>query len=342
MNTSISTARKTLTVVAAAAAACVSTAAFAEFNANIEFDNTYKNQKRGLTQAGRVELNAFNKAGANYFVAGRASFLAKKDGSVSTDDMWVQAGSSFADVKLGRFEAADLFRIPRDVLIMYANNDGVGDVYRAHRLRGRTGSNVFHGAGTLNFGGGLSLELGVVETRSTKTTSATTYQADLVTGVVTATTTTTDTGEYVAAKGFRPVLTYASGPVLLRAGVESIKFAKGGETRTGFGFTGSYDFGPVNLIANVAANKTAAGNKQTSFGLIGDAKFGLTGGVIYGTTEVPGAADYKVTTGYLAYGIPLFDIKGATITPALGYSKASGSNTSLDEKGATLRFNYAF
>ena len=185
-------------LIALAVASLASTAAFAAFDANIELDNLYQNRDsvvienaggvlggintapKGLSQSGRVEMNASGKVGADMFVAGRASFIAQKSGGAATDDMWVQLGNSAVDLKLGRFEAADLFPIPRDAYIPIANYDiskqvsvvtpvfsinpvtgavvststvttvtdltAAGAVYRGSFLRGRTGSDVFHGA----------------------------------------------------------------------------------------------------------------------------------------------------------------------------------------------------
>lgn len=138
------------------------------FDANIEFDNTYRSGTKvkntadeGMSQGGRVELNVSGKAGADMFVAARTSLLAKKDGTAATDDMWVQVGSAKGDVKLGRFEAADLFPLAQDTLINHA-----GNVYAGNTLRGRKDVSVFHAAGTLNLGSGMSLELGMIETKS--------------------------------------------------------------------------------------------------------------------------------------------------------------------------------
>jgi Porin-like glycoporin RafY len=314
MNTTPSRSHLPKIALATALLACGSS--HAEFNANIEFDNTYQNQNRGLSQGGRVELNAFGKAGANYFIAGKAAFLAKKDGSAATDDMWVQFGSSTVDLKLGRFEAGDLFPIPRDALVMYANNDGGSSVYRANALRGRfgnasNGQGFFHAAGTANLGGGLSLELGVVETKATDT------------------------------KGIRPVLTYANGPLTAKLGVEAIKWAGTGRSETGLGLTGAYDFSGIKPILNFAMVKDGAGNKQQTFGLIVDTAFGATVGYIHGVTQLA-AGDYETDTFYAAYTMPLFDIKNASMTVAGSLSTGKGTNTSSDEKGVKVRFNYGF
>jgi hypothetical protein len=299
-----------------AVALMVAGAAHAEFNANIEFDNTYLNQNRGLSQSGRVELNAVGKVSPQYFVAGKASFLAKRDGSAGTDDLWVQFGSSSADLKLGRFEAADLFPIPRDALVLYANGDGQGFVYRANALRGRFGNasnglGYFHAAGTVDFGGGLSLELGLVETKAVDT------------------------------KGLRPVLTYASGPLTAKLGVEAIKWGVTARSEAGIGASATYDFSGIKPILSVAMIKNGLGQKQSTLGLIVDTSFGGTVGYIHGSTKLP-AGDYKTGTFYAAYSMPLFDITGASVTFAGSYSKAAGANTSPDEKGAKVRFNYAF
>ena len=47
----------------------------------------------------------------------------------------------------------------------------------------------------------------------------------------------------------------------------------------------------------------------------------------------------KATTYYAAYSFPLLGVKGATITPALSTSKATGVDNLTAFK---VRFNYAF
>ena len=289
----------------------------ATFDANIEFDNTYRSGSavattdQGLSQGGRVELNAAGKAGSDMFVTGRASFLALKNGTAATDDMWIQFGSAKGDVKLGRFEAADLFPIVGDTLVNHA-----GNVYYTNTLRGRKDKNLFHAAGTLNMGNGLSLELGVVETRNG-----------------------------VDATGVRPVLAYAAGPLNLRLGFESAKYASG-RSVNGFGGTVSYNAGSVTVTGNMASGNTDADshNKQTAFGVTA-AMGGLSVGGIFGKTEQGAAVgEEKVQTFYAAYSMPLFDIKGASITPALSISSAKNSASGLDkqENSLRVRLNYAF
>jgi Porin-like glycoporin RafY len=286
---------------------------------------------KGLTQSGRVELNANGKAGKDMFVAGKASFLAKKDGTAATDDMWVQVGNTSGDVKLGRFEAADLFPLPGDTVV-----ENAAPVYAANALRGRKDGNQFHAAGTANLGGGLSVELGLVETKTN-----------------------------AQFKGVRPVISYANGPLTVRAGFESGKnnvaaiaapvapattpaAAPASTTKVnGFGATAAYDFGGFKLTGNVASNKektTIAGvtttDKATTFGLIATVGAGNLG-FITAKNELAGP-DEKLNTLYGSYTLPLFDIKGASITPAASVSKATIGNASRRAGAVRVRINYAF
>jgi Porin-like glycoporin RafY len=316
------TLRVALRATSIAALMSLGVAAHAEFNANIEFDNTWFNNGGGLSQSGRVELNALGKLSPNYFVAGKASFLAKKDGGTATDDLWVQFGSAAADLKLGRFEAANLFPRQRDTLVPYA-----GFVpYLGETLRGRGfvssgaglpqppngGENSFHAAGTFNAGSGLSFELGVVGGRS---------------------------GATPLNRGVRPVVTYAAGPLFVTAGVELVKYAND-KRENGFAGSVGYTFGDYTINVNAAAIKDDAGGKAKSAGLVLSSA-GLGGGLIYGDHQTAGGKE-KVGTAYVTYSFPLFDIKGATITPALAFSKAGGVSTAEDVRAARVRINYAF
>lgn len=288
--------------LALAIAALISAPAFAAvgFDANVEMDTTYQNNNRGASQGGRVELNAFSKADkGGGFVAGRASYMAGKGGSVGVDDMWVQIGNSAGDVKLGRFEAADLFPTGKDTIV---EDGGAPSGYRTNAFRGRTSD--AHAALTLNAGGGVGFELGLM----------------------------------AAAKntGIRPVVSFGMDGFSVKAGLETGKNAGGnkvngagltvGTTMAGAGLNVSFGSGKVtNSVTNVAV-------KGSSFGL--NATMGAAGvGYIMDKT---GSA--KENMFYAAYSLPLFDT-GATITPAASYSKADGEAKRI---GLRVRVNYAF
>jgi Porin-like glycoporin RafY len=303
-----------VTILAAAVLALGSVSAFADFDANLELDNTYGNNNRGLTQSGRVEVNASKKMGANYFVAGKASLIAGRAGTASTDDMWGQIGSSAAAVKLGRFEAADLFPLARDALVENAGETG----YRTNFLRGRT-SDGFHAALTADAGGGLGFELGLLENKGNS-----------------------------ARKGLRPVISYNNGPLSLAAGFESFKTnasaptLNDGTKGSGFGLTAGYKFGGLKLTGNLGNGKVDNVGKGQSFALTLDSDAGFTVGMVADKGTPQGAGASKSTAFYAAYTMPLFDVKGASVTFAASTAKAGGTNTSANANGLKVRLNYGF
>jgi Porin-like glycoporin RafY len=312
-----------LRATAAAALLGLCSHAFAlDTSANIELDNTYRTgdatkgtADAGLTQSGRVEYNISGKAGSNMFVAGKAALIAKKDGTAATDDMWIQLGNASGDVKLGRFEGMDLFPVPQDTVVNHA-----GTVYGGNWLRGRKGANVFHAAGTINLAQGLALEIGAIETKVS--------------------------GE---AKGIRPALSYESGPLGIKVGFEAGKIAVTDEKISGFAATGSYDFGGFKLVGDLANGKKelngASTFKNTSFAIAAQAG-SLALGLVAASTDTGTATKEKVTTFYASYSLPLFDIKGASMTPALSVSKAKDAGgvagATNNDTSLRLRFNYTF
>jgi hypothetical protein len=273
--------------LALAIAALISAPAFAAvgFDANVEMDTDYRNNSRGASQGGRVELNAFSKADkGGGFVAGRASYMAGKGGSVGVDDMWVQIGNSAGDVKLGRFEGADLFPTGKDTI---AEDGGSAAGYRANAFRGRTSD--LHAALNLNAGGGVGFELGLM----------------------------------AAAKnvGIRPVVSFGMDGFTAKVGLENGKNAAGAKV-SGAGLTVGTTMAGAGVNLNFASGSTtaaAAGSaavKGSAFGV--NATVGAAG-VGY-VLEKSGSN--KDNIFYAAYSLPLFDT-GATITPAASYAKGT-------------------
>jgi Porin-like glycoporin RafY len=295
--------------LAAVAALCASAAAAhadVAMDANLELDTTYQSKVKDATNArdsdlnmgGRVEFNVGAKAtNGDAFVAARASLLLKKDGDSATDDMWVQFGNAAGDVKLGRFEAMDLFPLGKDVLV---ENSGYGG-YHANKLRGRFGKDTVHIAPGFN-AGPARIEVGLVYSK--------------------------EAGE---ARGVRPAVSFASGPMTVRVGIESFKVVGGTESTNGAGVSLGYALGKdasMNLsFAKMEDDKSVGLN-----GTFGPAGFGLI--------LDKGANGAKNNTFYAAYSLPLMGVKGATITPALSFAK--GGSGSKNQTAARVRINYSF
>ncbi len=297
--------------LAAVAALCATAmAAHAELalDANLELDTTYTNavdapasnaRESDLGMGGRVEFNVGAKANnGDAFVAARATLLLKKDGDSSVDDMWVQFGNAGMDVKLGRFEATDLFPVGKDTVLEYAGYEP----YRAHKLRGRFGKDTAHGALGLN-AGPARIELGMVYSK--------------------------EDGE---ARGVRPAVVFTTGALTLRAGLESVKVVGTDGSNTGVGLSMGYALSSDSSI-NVNFAKMEDDKAVGVNGTFGPAGIGF----VYGKGAT--SAD-KVTTVYAAYSLPLFGVKGATVTPALSYSK--GGTGTDNQIAARVRINYAF
>jgi hypothetical protein len=298
--------------------------AAAEFGANFELDNTARNggsvkeAEKGLSQSGRVEIGVSAKAGDSVTVAAKTTLLTKKDGGVSTDDMWVEMAGKGAGIKLGRFEASDLFPLAGDTLVNHA-----GSVYGTNSLRGRIGNDEFHGAATLNLSESSSLEVGYID--GTKGTVAAT-----------------------SAKGVRAVLSLNGGAISGRIGFESGEYAPSdsGEINKikGWGFTTTYDAGSFKLTGNYSLGQQNAvsDNRQTALGL-SVAVAGLGLGVVNAVNDKVGG-NTTVQTAYVSYSMPLFGVKGASWTPAVSRStvKDSVTGVSNDENAVRVRVHYDF
>lgn len=301
-----------MVAVAAALVAAGAVQAGVTFDANLEHDVLNKGKqgttKSATSNSGRVELNAnaaLAKSGDNFVNAKATLTVPTGSGAnVGIDDAWLQFGNSAVDLKIGRQEATDLFPLGKDVVVESAQvltgNEAAWG-YRTNTLRGRIKTGQLHAVAGLNAGNGFRVELGLVA----------------------------DNGDAANANGMRPTLVYTAGALTLRAGVESYKLS--GTSYNGKGVSLGYA-----VSSSTAFNINYGSNNDTdssSFGLnavIGDAGLGLV-------QDKTGTN--KATTYYVAYSFPLMDVKGATITPAISSSKATGDGSLNAVK---VRFNYAF
>lgn len=295
-----------LAAVAALSSAAMAAQAGVAFDANIETNTDF--QKKNATtdtvsNGGRVEVNAnaqMMKSG-DFFVNAKGTLgLKLSGGDTYVDDAWIQVGNSSADLKIGRFEGADLFPLGKDVA-PNIRNEG----YNGGALRGRHTDGRLHAAVNAKLGGGLGLEVGLV----------------------------TEKQAGGASYGLRPVVKYSAGPMSLAAGIEAITADGSGASSTGVAVTLGYA-----LSKDTSVNVNFAKNSKMDKSAIGvNATFGAAGvGFVQGKND---AASMKSTSVYAAYTLPLFGIKGASITPAVSVTKLTGSSSS---NALRVRLNYGF
>ncbi|GGB94028.1 hypothetical protein GCM10011352_20090 [Marinobacterium zhoushanense] len=294
-------------------------------DANIELNTDMTDTATGSTtydQDGRVEVNAFaRREKGDYFVQGKGTVLLKTDGETAVDDAFIQFGSARWDLQAGRFEAVNLFPKGKDTLVVHA---GGVNVYEANLARGRVGDGGGQFALHLNASDNIRFELGTV------------FGDPEVDGDNTK-----------AFAGVRPAVTWYSGDFSVTAGYERVSYdltAGGDVDKQGYGLTTSFKLAgaDVNLsVARLDDSSSGSDQKTTSYGA--NMIYGNFGtGLIYSEDSVNGV-DADVTTAYMAYTLPLFDIENASVTFAGSTSKADGDGVTDDTTNALrLRFNYAF
>ena len=296
-----------LAAVAALCAAAAVAHADVKFDANFEGDTTNTSAATdSFKSGGRIEVNAnaeLLKQGDN-FVNARASLLLGLNADSTVDDAWIQFGNSSVDLKIGRFEALDLFPVAKDTVLDPATGAG----YRANIGRGRFKDGQFHGALGLNAAPVLRFELGVVNYKDG-----------------------TPPASGAAEQVVRPAVTYTTGDLTLRAGFESFDKGLGAGTQTGYGLSAGY------MLAKDAAVNINYGNSSD----LDSSSIGAN--LVYGPAGIGYIKDKTgattVDTVYAAYSFPLLGVKGAFITPAISVSSGDGV---ADKTALRVRLNYQF
>lgn len=111
---------------------------------DVEFNNDYRNQETASTdtsiydQGGRllVGVSGMRDVGSNNYISANAQILLNMSGDVTADDAWIAMGAKEDwELKLGRFEAYNLFPAGQDT---YLNHAAGVDVYTTSYARGRS------------------------------------------------------------------------------------------------------------------------------------------------------------------------------------------------------------
>ncbi|SIO94031.1 carbohydrate porin [Vibrio spartinae] len=109
---------------------------------DVEFNNDYRNQETAgpdtttYDQNGRLLIGVAGSrdVGSNGYINANAETLLHLDGDITADDAWIAIGEKADwEIKMGRFEAYDLFPAGQDTIVNYAQ-----DVYMTKYARGRS------------------------------------------------------------------------------------------------------------------------------------------------------------------------------------------------------------
>ena len=274
-----------------------------------------------------------------YFIDG------KQIAGNSQGDQYIMFGRKAWDVKLGRFEAIDLFpygkQAERDTDVALQRASGISSTtlgttgglgYQANLARGRDDTNRVQGAAHFNIGKAqVELGAGYADNNGVKSTA--------LRPVV-----KFDAGRFRVAAGYDSLAceTNTTNP----AGCSSTNTLQK-STTSGFGVTAGTTIGPVSANFNVAQGKaktttfggtSVSGNKMTSYGINGSrGRFGA--GYIHDKTNNVGKQD----TLYGAYTVPLMGSKDASVTFAANTSKAKyNGGDSVKNNQLRACFNYNF
>jgi len=195
---------------------CASASAQIRVTSQLELNGDFKNaintsasntRDGGTALYGGLDVQLHTPLRGDYFAALGLRLSLNRPADVARGDSWVQVGNRVADLKLGRFEAMDLFPLGKDVALEAVPGYRP---YLVNRLRGRADNGSRQVALGLNLGEAWRAELSWMSSQNT--------------------------GQF---EGLRTGASYQSGPWRLRGGVESVQ-AVDGEKSTGLGFSAGY------------------------------------------------------------------------------------------------------
>ncbi|MGL5110906.1 MAG: carbohydrate porin [Vibrio ordalii] len=284
-----------------------------EFDINLRDKNA--TDKQELNQDGRllVQIAGERSVSGDRYIKAQAQPLLKTTGKVELDDAWIAFGQANNwELKVGRYEAFDLFPVGQDTMLEYANADK--DVYRANKARGRGDNGQIGFSKTAD---NLYFEL------STKfeNESATDQNAVFV----------------------RPVVAYQIvDSVRVAAGLEANLTADDKDAANdflGYGATVNYSANDLSINVNYAFrdfDKTKQEDTTIGANLLFKG-FGL--GHVYG--DVDTGSNEKVNTTYASYQFAnVMDVEDFSVYLGTYYSKVD--DTENKDLGMRIRLKYFF
>lgn len=294
------------------------------FAGNVELDTDMISTDQDdttYTHGGRakLEINGRRDAG-EWFVAGKGEALAKVDGDMVSEDVWLMIGKTGQwNVRVGRYENSHMFPEGRDTVIEHATDGGSGNApvpYEMDRARGRFGGDS---------DGGLRLRVQSIEN-----------------WLVEIGTRWGGGDSESAISGIRPVLIYDDGSMNLRLGMETVD--DGFQDLSGLGVSFGSSVGDVGYIINLTSlDDDANGLESTTIGAnltIGE----FVVGAYLVDTDYDAGNDPEVTTIYASYRQNIANLDTLYITYAMSSSSSDDVAADADDQKdqVRVRLNYDF
>lgn len=285
---------------------------------DVEFDLNYTDKnatdKQEFSQTGRVlvQVAAEHTVSGDRYIKMQAQPLLKTSGDVELDDAWFAMGKKADwELKVGRFEAYDLFPVGQDTMLAYAGDEP----YRANAARGRGDNGQVAFSKTFD---SVYIEVGSLFKEASKADNNAVFLRPVV--------------SFQATDSFR----VAGG---LEANVTADKKDADNDFM-GYGVTANYSADAVSVNLNYAFRDFDSQTKEQS--TIGAnllvSGFGL--GHVYSQDET-NATKTKLNTTYASYEIAnVWDVDALNIYLGTYYSKQSDSDNK--DLGARVRFKYFF
>lgn len=295
---------------------------------DVEFDLNYTDKnatdKQEFSQTGRVlvQVAAEHTVSGDRYIKMQAQPLLKTSGDVELDDAWFAMGKKADwELKVGRFEAYDLFPVGQDTMLAYAGDEP----YRANAARGRGDNGQVAFSKTFD---NVYFELSSLYAKhNTKTVNNVEVNAHDQNAVF-----------------LRPVVSFqATDSFRVAGGLEANVTADKKDADNdfmGYGVTANYSADAVSVNLNYAFRDFDSQTKEQS--TIGAnllvSGFGL--GHVYSQDET-NATKTKLNTTYASYEIAnVWDVDALNIYLGTYYSKQSDSDNK--DLGARVRFKYFF
>ncbi|WP_028862723.1 carbohydrate porin [Psychromonas aquimarina] len=332
---------------------------------DVEFDLNYEEKSDASSgeddshfdQTGRIllEFAGERKTESGHYLKFKAEPLMDTSGEVELDDSWFSFGMKDSwELRLGRFEAYDMFPVGQDTFLEYSGDtandlytDNAGYMYQLKEGRGRGGQ-----AGQVMYNhtfGNLYTEV------STMVGDRSELFAD------------TYHGKVLEASSdsiiVRPVVAYQMNNFRLAAAMEAnlvkdaVIFADGSDgdvgNRIGYGLTANYTKNDLSVDVNAAYLDALNETDSTLAMNVLWKGFGL--GYIYGVNDFDAASGWhdgkvEVQTVYSSYEFAdIFDVNDFSIYLGIYHTNLTDKGVSLasnfaegDDFGGRVRFKYFF